>query len=412
MYKDAKSWDPGFIQKRPDGSLMAGGRWMGGRAYLVCATEADQAGDAPAEPARHPGAVRHRMAISSTRPMPSVPRNASTPSTRSAATRTSPARSSSARRPARRSASSAASAAGSGPCRAATSSRGWSAWQVATITISSPRAWVPRVIPFWEMVYHDCEVCYGKYGYAAGRSAEYVAHHLLAARPLNYHSIPDHLYWKAKHETRHQSADQACYTRTDQGMGRRTPSRRRVPEDHARGARAAEPGHGPRPADPVRVPRFRPRAAAGDLRRERGCHGGRGQRRTRRSARRVAAGRIGRAAPVGICRRGPEVRSVPRSTLERPGLPRRVRSSRFSPTGTKTLTHADRVRIFHGFGDPRIDWHGATHEVRREEVIVNGGSPRIPSRQRACRAGTGSGDRPHGALVLASTLGRRLPPSR
>ena len=37
MYKDAKSWDPALIQKRPDGSLMAGGRWLGGRAYLVCA---------------------------------------------------------------------------------------------------------------------------------------------------------------------------------------------------------------------------------------------------------------------------------------------------------------------------------------------------------------------------------------
>jgi len=35
MYRDAKSWDPKFIQKRKDGSLTAGGRWLGGRAYLV-----------------------------------------------------------------------------------------------------------------------------------------------------------------------------------------------------------------------------------------------------------------------------------------------------------------------------------------------------------------------------------------
>ena len=33
MYKDAKSWDPAFIQKRPDGSLMAGGA-LAGRACL------------------------------------------------------------------------------------------------------------------------------------------------------------------------------------------------------------------------------------------------------------------------------------------------------------------------------------------------------------------------------------------
>lgn len=52
------------------------------------------------------------------------------------------------------------------------------------------------VIPFWEMVYHDCQICYGKYGYAADQAAEYVAHHILCARPLHYHSVPDHLYWK------------------------------------------------------------------------------------------------------------------------------------------------------------------------------------------------------------------------
>jgi hypothetical protein len=37
--------------------------------------------------------------------------------------------------------------------------------------------------------------------------------------------------------------------------------------------------------------------------------------------------------------------------------------------GDETLMHADHVRIFHGFGDPRIFWRGSTHEVRREAVI-------------------------------------------
>ena len=37
MYRDAKSWDPNFIEKKPDGSLIVGGRWNGGRAYMVCA---------------------------------------------------------------------------------------------------------------------------------------------------------------------------------------------------------------------------------------------------------------------------------------------------------------------------------------------------------------------------------------
>ena len=35
----------------------------------------------------------------------------------------------------------------------------------------------------------------------------------------------------------------------------------------------------------------------------------------------------------------------------------------------RDLSQARRVRVFHGFGDPRIDWRGTTHEVRREAVI-------------------------------------------
>ena len=38
----------------------------------------------------------------------------------------------------------------------------------------------------------------------------------------------------------------------------------------------------------------------------------------------------------------------------------------------RPLAQAARVRIFHGFGDPRIDWRGATHKVRREAVIEVG----------------------------------------
>ena len=73
------------------------------------------------------------------------------------------------------------------------------------------------VIPFWEMVYHDCQVCYGKYGFDPARAGDYVAHHVLAARPLHYHSIPDHLYWKDKRADRGRGDALACYTRSDQG---------------------------------------------------------------------------------------------------------------------------------------------------------------------------------------------------
>ena len=52
------------------------------------------------------------------------------------------------------------------------------------------------VVPLFELVYHDCIAIYGKYGYAPDQAARYVLQHISLARPLNYHSMPAHLYWK------------------------------------------------------------------------------------------------------------------------------------------------------------------------------------------------------------------------
>ena len=73
------------------------------------------------------------------------------------------------------------------------------------------------VIPFFEMVYHDCQICYGKYGYRAEEAAEYVAHHVLCARPLHYHSFPDHLYWQTESRRSRETGPLAAYTRSDNG---------------------------------------------------------------------------------------------------------------------------------------------------------------------------------------------------
>lgn len=37
MYEDAPSWNPDFVAKRRNGSLLAGGNWAGGPCWLVCA---------------------------------------------------------------------------------------------------------------------------------------------------------------------------------------------------------------------------------------------------------------------------------------------------------------------------------------------------------------------------------------
>jgi hypothetical protein len=53
------------------------------------------------------------------------------------------------------------------------------------------------VVPLFEMVYRDGIAAYGKYGYDPAQAARYVLHHIAIGRPLNYHSIPPHLYWKS-----------------------------------------------------------------------------------------------------------------------------------------------------------------------------------------------------------------------
>jgi len=58
------------------------------------------------------------------------------------------------------------------------------------------------VIPIFELVYRDCIAMYGKYGYDPAQAAEYVLHHIAMGRPLNYHNIPSHLYWKESARTR------------------------------------------------------------------------------------------------------------------------------------------------------------------------------------------------------------------
>ncbi len=51
-------------------------------------------------------------------------------------------------------------------------------------------------VPLFELVYRDCIAAYGKYGYDVKQSSGYVLRHIVLGRPLHYHSLPTHLYWK------------------------------------------------------------------------------------------------------------------------------------------------------------------------------------------------------------------------
>jgi len=368
MYRDAKSWDAGFIQKRPDGSLMAGGRWMGGRAYLVCAPEqiklAMRPQNLPAIQARFGPlgyfidttyAVGPQECFDPKHP---IGRNEDI----SSKIKLSEA--------ARQTFGIFGSECGREwalPC---------SDFFEGLVGVAGrdyhnlkPESLGAQVIPFWEMVYHDCQVCYGKYGYDAGRSAEYVAHHLLAARPLNYHSIPDHLYWKTTNESRSTSGDQACYTRADRGWaeGLHPTDAFLKTTQEVLGPLNLTTAHD-------RLTRFEFLGADHVLRR---ATYGESHDATvvvvndGPTEARVES-RLGGSVllpPWGFVVEGPKFAAFYARRWNGRDYPAGALFT-LRPVSDETLIHADHVRIFHGFGDPRIDWRGSSHEVRREEVIV------------------------------------------
>ena len=219
MYRDAKSWNPGYIEKRPDGSLITGGRWLGGRAYMVCAPKQLELAQRPQNlPAINRLFAPWSYFIDTTYAV--GPRECHDPN-----------------HPIGRNDDIMWKIRLSDYARdifgifGSECGREWalphSDFFEGLVAVSGryyhnlkPDEFGATVIPFFEMVYHDCQICYGKYGYSADKAAEFVAHHVLCARPLYYHSFPDHLYWKSTGKREKQQTpvpDVACYTRSDNG---------------------------------------------------------------------------------------------------------------------------------------------------------------------------------------------------
>jgi hypothetical protein len=72
-------------------------------------------------------------------------------------------------------------------------------------------------IPFWEMVYHDCQIVYGKYDCRVKWASESVTQHVLCARPFFYHHLPDHLYWDDPKNDRGFTPEATPFARSDSG---------------------------------------------------------------------------------------------------------------------------------------------------------------------------------------------------
>lgn len=194
MYADAKSFDLSFLEKDARGNPKQGGRWLGGRAWMVCAPKQLELAQRPQNLPEISRLFKPwSYFIDTTYAV--GPRECDDPA-----------------HPLDRNGDIAWKQKLSDYARdtfglfGSECGREWalphSDFFEGLVAVSGryyhnldPASLGATVIPFWEMVYHDCQIAYGKYGYAADQAAECVAHHALCARPLYYHSIPDHLYW-------------------------------------------------------------------------------------------------------------------------------------------------------------------------------------------------------------------------
>lgn len=368
MYRDAKSWNPDFIEKKPDGSLIRGGRWLGGRAYMVCAPKQVELAMRP----QNLPAIQKLFApwcyfIDTTYAV--GPRECADP-----------------KHPIDRNQDIAWKSQLSDKARdlfglfGSECGREWalphSDFFEGLVGVGGrsfhnlkPETLGAKVIPFWEMIYHDCQACYGKYGYAADRAAGYVAHHVLAARPLHYHSIPDHRYWTEPVAGNPATGPDAVYLRTDRGWAAGLcPTDVFLKNTHeVLGPLAAETAH-------ERLTRLEFLSADGAVRR---ATYGQGDRATQ-----VTVNFGASDAPVQSSRGGDALLPAWGFAIDGPKFSAfyaKRWGGRDYPEGAlftlqavegPTLERAAKVRVFHGFGDPRLTWQGSKHEVPREKVVT------------------------------------------
>jgi hypothetical protein len=196
MYRDSPSYDESYIEKRADGSLQKGGLWAGGRAYITCS---ERAADLAKRPQNLPAVKKLSDADSYFIDTTYAAGLQECYDLKHALARGDDMRWKQALSDyAREVFGSFGSECG----------REWAVPHADFFEgltgvgggYYHDKALLARLgaapVPLFEMVYRDCIAMYGKYGYDASRAAEYVLWHVSLGRPLNYHGIPPHLYWK------------------------------------------------------------------------------------------------------------------------------------------------------------------------------------------------------------------------
>jgi hypothetical protein len=195
IYRDSPSWNERFIMKTPDGTLARGGHWAGGLAFLTCSQMALELAKRPQNlPAVKKLSNANSYFIDTTYAAGLQEcSDQAHPLTRGDDMKWKQALSDYAR-----------------DIFGVFGSECGREWAIphsdffegltgvsgnAYHDAKLPEALGATVVPLFELVYHDCIALYGKYGYDPSHAAKYVLHHIILGRPLNYHSMPGHLYW-------------------------------------------------------------------------------------------------------------------------------------------------------------------------------------------------------------------------
>lgn len=225
IYRDSPSWNEDYVMKNRDGNLTMGGKWAGGRAYLTCSQRALELAERPQNLAEVKKLTDARAYFIDTTYAAGLQEcfDSHHPLTRADDMKWKQAISEYSR--------------GVFGIFGSECGREWaiphSDFFEGLTGVSGkyyhdaalPDKLGAVVIPLFEIVYRDTIAMYGKYGYDFSRSAEYVLHHLVIGRPLNYHSIPSHLYWKtpprriAPKPADPLAPDAGVFTRADNGWG-------------------------------------------------------------------------------------------------------------------------------------------------------------------------------------------------
>jgi hypothetical protein len=219
IYRDSPSWDERFVMKTPDGKLAHGGHWAGGMAYLTCSQMALELAERPQNlPAVKKLSNANAYFIDTTYAAGLQecfdPRH---PLTRADDMKWKQALSDYAR--------------GVFGVFGSECGREWaiphSDFFEGLTGVSGhyyhdaklPSNLGATVVPLFDLVYRDCIAMYGKYGYDPSQAADYVLYHISLGRPLNYHSMPAHLYWKTKPAAPTHRSQQGLdlFTRADNG---------------------------------------------------------------------------------------------------------------------------------------------------------------------------------------------------